>query len=299
MAQTILITGSNAGFGRLMARTLAARGHTVYAGMRGVAGRNAAAAQELRGFTGEGGGAIRPIELDPGSDASVDSAIEAVLEETGGSLDAVVNNAGFGTVGLTEGFTSRQVAELFEVNVIGPQRVSRAVLPAMRSRGAGLLVFISSGIGRLVLPAMGIYCASKFALEALAEGYSYELAPVGIDVAIVQPGAYPTGFLDGSKGPADPERAAGYGPLANLPEQLAAGLRHMFSQATAPDPQQVADAVATLVDAPAGKRPLRTPVDASGAEGVKAINAVCAQVQAGMLGAMGMGGLVRGSGSAT
>lgn len=296
MGQTILITGSNAGFGRLMARTLAARGHTVFAGMRGVAGHNAAAAQELREFEGAGGGAIHPIELDPGSDASVESAVEAVLDETGGTLDAAINNAGFGTVGLAEGFTSRQLAELFEINVIGPQRVARAVLPAMRARRSGLLMFISSGVGRLVLPAMGVYCASKFALEALAEGYSYELAPVGVDVAIVQPGAYPTGFLAGSKGPADPERAAGYGPLADLPEKLAAGLRHMLSQASAPDPQQVADAVATLVAAPAGQRPLRTAVDPNGAPGVKAINAACAQVQTGVLGAMGMGGLVRGQG---
>lgn len=298
MAQTILITGSNSGFGRLMARTLAARGHTVFAGMRGVAGRNAAAAQELREFEVEGDGAIRPIELDPGSDASVESAVEAVLGETGGTLDAAINNAGFGTVGLAEGFTSRQLAELFEINVIGPQRVARAVLPAMRARKSGLLVFVSSGVGRLVLPTMGVYSASKFALEALAEGYSYELAPVGVDVAIVQPGAYPTNFLDGAKGPADPERGAGYGPLAGLPEQIEAGLRHMLSQASAPDPQQVADAVARLVEAPAGQRPLRTSVDPSGAPEVRAINAACAQVQAGVLGAMGMGGLVRGQGSA-
>lgn len=296
--QTILITGSNAGFGRLMARTLASRGHTVFAGMRDIAGRNAAAAQELRGFTDASGGAIRPIELDPGSDASVEAAAKAILAETGGTLDVAINNAGYGVIGLSEGFTPKQVAELMEVNVIGPQRVCRAVLPAMRSRGAGLVVFVSSGVGRLVLPAMGVYCASKFALEALAEGYAYELAAVGVDVAIVQPGAYPTGFLEGSKGPADPERAAGYGPLANLPQQMEAGLRHMFSQAAAPDPQMVADAVASLVDAPAGTRPLRTSVDPSGAPGVQAINATCAQVQAAMLGAMGMGGLVRGQGSA-
>lgn len=295
---TILITGGNAGFGRLMALTLASRGHTVFAGMRDIGGRNAAVAQELREFKGQGGGSIRPLELDPGSDASVEAAVTSVLEQTGGSLDVAVNNAGYGMVGLSEGFTTKQLTELFDINVIGPQRVARAVLPAMRARGAGLVVFMSSGIGRLVLPAMGVYCASKFALEAMAEGYAYELAAVGVDVAIVQPGAYPTGFLDGAKGPADPERGAGYGPLANLPQQMEAGLRHMFSQASAPDPQQVADAVTKLVEAPAGQRPLRTSVDANGGDGVKAINAACAQVQAGMLGAMGMGGLVRGQGSA-
>lgn len=296
--QTILITGSNAGFGKRMARTLAARGHTVHAGMRDVAGRNAAVAAELGAVRHDNGGAIHPVELDPGSDASVEAAVQAVLAASGGRIDAVINNAGYGGIGLGEAFAPAQLADMLNINVVGPQRVNRAVLPAMRSRGAGLLVHISSGIGRLVMPTMGVYCATKFALEALAEAYAYELAPLGIDAVIVQPGAYPTGFLDGSKGPADPGRAAGYGPLAGLAEQLTGGLRHMLSGETAPDPQAVADAVVALVEAPAGARPLRTVVDAGGGAGVKAINAACAQVQAGMLGAMGMGNLVRGQGSA-
>lgn len=296
--QTILITGSNAGFGKRMALTLATRGHTVYAGMRDLAGRNAAVAEELRAFRGEAGGSIVPVELDPGSDASVEAAGQAVLAATGGRIDAVINNAGYGAIGLGEAYTPAQVAEMMNINVIGPQRVNRAVLPAMRGRGAGLIVHVSSAVGRLVIPAMGVYCASKFALEALAEAYHYELAPLGIDAVIVEPGAYPTGFLDGSKGPGDPGRAAGYGPMSGLAEQMTGGLRYMLSQGSAPDPQGVADAIVGLVEAPAGTRPLRMIVDPSGGAGVKAINATCAQVQAGMLTAMGMGNLARGQGSA-
>ncbi len=287
--QTILITGANAGFGRLMALTLAARGHSVYAGMRDLAGRNAAVAADLRAFSDASGGAIHPIELDPGADASVDAAVAALLEATGGRLDVVVNNAGYGLLGLGEGFTPAQLTDVLNVNVVGPQRVNRAVLPAMRARGTGLIVHISSGVGRLVMPVMGLYCASKFALEALAEAYHYELAPLGIDAVILQPGAYPTGFLDGSRGPAEPERGAGYGPLAGLADQLAGGLRHRLAQG-GPDPQRIADAVVELIDAPAGTRPLRTVVDPGGGAGVKAINAACAQVQSAMLGAMGLGG---------
>lgn len=292
-AQTILITGCNSGFGRLASLTLAARGHTVYAGMRDPAGRNAAAAAELQAH------GIHPIELDPCSDASVDAAVAAVLAQTGGNLDVAINNAGAGTLGLAEGYTTAQLADLFNLNVLGPQRINRAVLPAMRARRSGLLVHISSEIGRLVIPTMGPYCASKFALEALAENYAYELAPLGIDSIIIEPSGYPTNFLTGSWGPADPERAAGYGPLANLAEQIGGGIRAMLSAAGAPNPQDIADALTALVEAPAGQRPLRTVVSPNGGAATKAINATCTQAQTGLLQAIGLGFLAGKAGAAS
>ncbi len=292
MTQTILITGSNSGFGRLMAQTLASAGHTVFAGMRDVAGRNAGVASEFREFSGEHGGKIHPVELDPGTDASVEAGVAEVFAATGGSLDILINNAGTGAFGLAEALAPAEFAAMLNVNVLGPQRLARAVLPSMRARKAGLVIFVTSMVGRLVFPTMGPYTASKFAVEALAEAYAYELTTLGVEVAIVQPGAYPTNFLQSSVAPTEDDRVRSYGPLATVPQQMLGGLEYMFSQANAPNPQQVADAVAALIALPVGHRPLRTPVDANDTSGCQAINDLCAQVQAGALQAYGLGNLL-------
>lgn len=284
----ILITGSNSGFGRLTSEGLARAGHRVFAGMREAKGRNVKAAQELAALQTDSGGSVTAVELDPNSDASVEHGVAQVLELAGGRIDVVVNNAGTAGLGLAEGFTSAQIEAMFNLNVFGPQRINRAVLPGMRARGDGLLIHVTSGIGRMVMPAMAVYCASKFALEALAEGYHYELAPLGIDVVIVQPGAYPTPLANNMMGPGDPTRAPGYGPMAQLGEQMGGAMAAMLSGPGAGDPQDVADAILKLVATPVGQRPLRTVVDAH-PEGVIAINTVCAQVQAGLLGAMQLG----------
>jgi NAD(P)-dependent dehydrogenase (short-subunit alcohol dehydrogenase family) len=162
----------------------------------------------------------------------------------------------------------------------------------MRARGSGLLVHVTSMAGRLVYPSMGPYGATKYALEALAEAYRYELSACGVDVVIVEPGAFPTKFLSGMLAPGDDTRAPGYGPLAQLPEQMAAGFAGMFTGEGAPNSQWVADAIVRLLDTPAGTRPLRTVVDAH-PEGVQAINQVCEQVTVGSLGAIGLGGLLQ------
>lgn len=290
----ILITGSNSGFGRLMSETLARKGHRVFASMRDLSTRNAGAAGEMRAFKADGGGSIVPVEIDVTSDASVEHGVDSVLAQADGRIDVAINNAGAATFGLEEGFTSAQVEMLFNQNVFGQHRINRAVLPGMRARGEGVIVHITSGVGRLVIPAMGLYCASKYALEALAEAYHYELAPLGVDVVIVQPGAFPTAFGTKSMQPADRSRAPGYGPLAGFEQQLAASLEGRLAAPDAGDPQQVADAVLRLIETPTGQRPLRTIVDAN-PQPVAAINAVCEQVQAGMLGAMQLGFMIQTS----
>ena len=291
-SQNILITGSNSGFGRLTSESLARSGHRVFASMRDISTRNAQAAEEMRGFQSESGGSIHPVEIDVTSDDSVARGVAAALELAGGRIDVAINNAGIGSWGLAETFSSAQLASLFDLNVCGPHRINRAVLPGMRERGAGLLIHVSSMIGRIVFPAMGPYCASKFGLEALAEAYRYELSATGVDSVIVEPGAYPTKFMTGVVIPTDTGRAAGYGPFAQLPEQIAAGLAGMLSGDGAPNPQAVADAILLLINTPAGSRPLRTVVDAH-PEGAQAINQVCEQVQVGALGAMGLGGVLQ------
>lgn len=276
--QVILVTGTNSGFGRLITLTLARKGHAVFATMRDIGTRNAAAAAEFQALNAAEGLRIHPIEVDLGSDASVNGAVERIQREVG-AIDAVVNNAGAGFIGLEETLTPDQLEDLYRVNVIAPHRVSRAVLPSMRARGKGLLIHISSGLGRLVFPFMAAYCSSKAALESLFDGYRYELAPLGIDSVLVQPGAFPTDFGSRIRMGGDADRAAGYGPVADGLNGLMAGMQAMLTGPQAQNPQDVADAVLALVEAPAGGRPDRVVVDKISGQGVEILNATHRQIQ--------------------
>jgi NAD(P)-dependent dehydrogenase (short-subunit alcohol dehydrogenase family) len=256
MAQTILVTGSTSGFGRLTVETLARQGYTVFAGMRAVAGKNAPAAEELRALAQREQLALQIVEIDVTDDASVERAI-AVIIETTGRLDVVVNNAGVSYIGPLEAFTLEQVRQQFETNVFSVLRVNRAALPQMRKQGSGLLLQIGSIAGRLALPFQGLYGATKFALEGLTESYRDELAPFGIDAAIIEPGTYPTPIAAKHQIAADTERTALYQAAMD------AFTTPFFAEnrsATPPDPQEVADAVARVIAQPAGERPLHTVV---------------------------------------
>jgi NAD(P)-dependent dehydrogenase (short-subunit alcohol dehydrogenase family) len=274
--RTAIVTGAGSGFGRLTAQALARADWRVYGTLRDPGGRNAPAAGELRSA------GIAVVELDVTSDASVDAAARAIFEEDG-AVDLLVNNAGTGYFGIAEAYTPAAVERQFATNVIGPLRVNRAFLPSMRARRSGLVVYVSSVVGRLVIPFEAIYGASKFALEVLAEASSYELAPFGVDVAIVEPGAYPTDIVTGLVEADDAERVAAYGPVAKYAEQVAAGLQQL---AQGRDPQEVADTIVRLANMPAGERPLRTVVPGNPA--VDAINAALAPIQREMLKRMGL-----------
>src|SRR5258706_6337136 len=191
MAQTMLVTGSTSGFGRLTVETLARQGHTIFAGMRAGAGKNAPAAEELRALAQRERLAVHIVEIDVTEDAYVEQAIEYIVGDTA-RLDVVVNNAGVSYIGPLEAYTIEQVKQQFDTNVFSVLRVNRAALPHMRRQGSGLLLQIGSVAGRLALPFQGPYVATKFALEALTEMYREELAPFGIDAAIIEPGTYPT-----------------------------------------------------------------------------------------------------------
>src|ERR1700731_623951 len=256
MAQTILVTGSTSGFGRLTVETLARQGYIVFAGMRAAAGKNAPAAEELRALAQRERPALQIVEIDVTDDASVERTIAEIIE-TIGRLDVVVNNAGVSYSGPLEAFTLEQVRQQFETNVFSVLRVNRAVLPQMREQGSGLLLQIGSIVGRLGLPFLGLYGATKFALEGLTESYRYELAPFGIDAAIIEPGTFPTTISAIRKVAADAERFALY--KAALDEFTTPFFGENRS-ATPPDPQEVANAVARVIAQPAGERPLRTVV---------------------------------------
>lgn len=270
--QVVLVTGSSTGFGRLISETLARHGHNVFASMRDPAIRNAPNASELRALVGKESLSLHVVDMDVTDEHSVDRAVHSCVEEAG-RIDVVINNAGYLLNGLMEATTVDQARSIMDTNFLGCVRVNRAVLPFMRKQRSGLLIHVSSAAGRIVLPANGFYCASKFAMEALAEAYHYELAQQGIDSCIVEPGAYQTPVFSNLVEAADHARAATYGAANEIGRKIAAGL-----SAAAADPQEVADVVLSIVEAPAGQRKLRYPVHPSDM-GLDAINDVCAQVQ--------------------
>jgi NAD(P)-dependent dehydrogenase (short-subunit alcohol dehydrogenase family) len=286
MSQRVLVTGSNSGFGRLTVETLASEGHTVFATMRDTNTRNANAARDLRDWANQQGFNVRVIELDVTRDESVRSAIAEAVELDQG-IDVVVNNAGVVAMGLSETFTMEQIQHVFNVNVFGPLRVIREVLPHMRKQGSGLLIQISSCSGRVALPFVGIYTSTKFATEGFAESYRYDLASLGIDSVIIEPGMYPTEIFSKMIQPADSDRIAAYGELAQGLQQMAEESPQPSESETAPNPQDVADAVLKLMNTPYGQRPLRTVVDPVTAQFVESINECAERNTQAMLQAFG------------
>jgi NAD(P)-dependent dehydrogenase (short-subunit alcohol dehydrogenase family) len=279
--QVVLISGSSTGFGRLFTETLARKGHTVFATMRDPGGRNAQNASEIRTLAGKESLPIHILEMDVTDDASVQRAVDAAVAQAG-RIDVVINNAGYALTGLAEAVTTEQAQRLMDTNFFGPVRVNRAVLPHMRRHRSGVLMHISSGAGRITAPSMGFYCATKFALDALAESYSYELAPQGIESVIVEPGPYETPVFGNMVTAADAARTDTYGAVKQIPGKLNAAL-----SSVAGNPQDVADAVLRIIETPAGEKQLRYLVSPQ-AFGVDQINALSKQVQADLLEAFGV-----------
>ncbi len=189
----ILITGASSGFGRITAEALARAGHTVYASMRDVSGRNAGNAAEMAQLSTSENIDLRALELDVQSEASAEAAIEAIIGESG-RIDVLVHNAGHMMFGPAEAFTPEQFAQQYDVNVLGTQRVNRAALPHMRAAKQGLLVWISSSSSAGGTPPhLSPYFAAKAAMDALAVQYARELSRWGIETSIVVPGAFTKG----------------------------------------------------------------------------------------------------------
>ena len=254
MKKVVFITGTNSGFGYLTAKGAAERGYTVYAGMRNTKTRNKERADELNGLDN-----IEVIDVDVTDSTSVEAGLSHIIEKEG-RLDVVVNNAGYYGGGIAEAYSEQDVEAMFDVNLLGTWRTIKKALPAMRNQGEGLIVNISSGLGRFSAPFMTIYNSTKFAVEGLSEGLHYELRPLGVDVAIVQPGAFPTEIFSKTTYGSDAHLATEYGDLAQVPEQVGHGMMQMF-ESLKPNPQMVPDAIFELIETPSGKRPLRTVVD--------------------------------------
>jgi NAD(P)-dependent dehydrogenase (short-subunit alcohol dehydrogenase family) len=252
--KVILITGTNSGFGWLHTQTLSKAGHIVYATMRNTKGSNSAKAAELAKLDN-----VHVVDMDLSSAASVKNVVAQIIREQN-RVDVVINNAGNFMGGIAETFTEADIDTLFDVHLKGTWRTIKEVLPHMRKQGEGLIINTSSVLGRFSSPFMAFYNSAKFAVEGLSEGLHYEVRPLGIDVAIIQPGAYPTDIFGKAGYGSDVSVIEGYGALADIPEQIGAGIGELFENLK-PNPQSVADAALKLIDLPKGQRPLRTVVD--------------------------------------
>jgi NAD(P)-dependent dehydrogenase (short-subunit alcohol dehydrogenase family) len=280
--KSVLITGASSGFGRLSALHFARSGATVIASMRNLNKGKRAEAVDLLDIASEERLKLSVVEIDVTKDAQVASGVAQAEKIAGGALDVVLNNAGIGGAGPVELYDHAQTMRHFDVNLFGYQRVARAALPRMRQRGQGLLVLVSSQLGRIVLPNIGIYCGTKFALEAVFEAMAYELAPFGVDVTIIQPGGYPTKiwengarYMEDLLASADAERKAAYDAHLKLAEGF-------FGGGGTTDPMDVPRAIAEIIAMPPGKRPLRRPVHPN-TQATDALNAAHSQVQATVL----------------
>lgn len=292
----IVVTGCSSGFGRLMVEPLAREGHTVYASLRDASARNVDAQRELVSLSGVGRLPVRVVEIDLTSTAQVRSAV-AAIEKEAGRIDVVVNNAGIFPYGITEAFTVEQFQRALDINVTGVFRMNQAVLPMMRKRRSGLLVHISSINGRLAAPFFGLYGASKFAMEALAETFRYELSGFGVDSVIVEPGPFRTGIQSRPEEPQDTLRVEEYGQVAAVASQVLGGLKQMVADPNIPtDPQLVVDAVLNLIATPLGQRPLRTVVGVDFAAG--SLNETTSNVTRQALAALGLSHMEHVTGAA-
>jgi NAD(P)-dependent dehydrogenase (short-subunit alcohol dehydrogenase family) len=293
MSKTIVITGASSGFGALSARALADAGHTVYAGMRDSAGRNAAQVTAAKQYAGEHDVDLRAIELDISAQASVDAAVEAIVSEQG-SLDVLVHNAGHMVTGPAEAFTPEQIAEIYDTNVLGTQRLNRAALPHLRAARSGLVLWVGSTSTRGGTPPyLAPYFAAKAAMDAMAVSYAAELARFGIETTIVVPGSFTSGtnHFANSGHPTDQRVAADYEAVyPQLMEQVATRLAEL-APADA-DVADVAAAIVDVVDMRHGTRPFRVHIDPTD-DGAAVVNAVADRIRAEFLTRVGLEDVLR------
>lgn len=181
--KVVVVTGASTGIGRATARMLKNGGWRVFPTAR--------SRTDLDLLRGEG---FQPVELDLTDPDSVECAAKEVLELSQGVLGAVVNNAGYGQPGALEDLSRAAVRKQFEANVFGTLDFTNRFIPVFRAQKSGRIVLVTSVLGRIVIPFMGAYCASKFALEAMGDVLRLELGPAGISVSIVEPGPIRTSF---------------------------------------------------------------------------------------------------------
>lgn len=229
----VLVTGASSGFGRLAVLEAARRGHVVYAGVRDPS--------RLEPFGHE---RVHVVPLDVTRPDQRRAAVDRVVAEQG-RIDALVNNAGVTLGGFLETVDEDELRALFETNVFAVFSLTRLVLPVMRAQRDGAVVMVSSMSGRMAVPGLGAYGASKFALEGLAEAWRHELAPFGVRVALIEPGPYKTELLGRNRAMARGAEAPD-GPYAVYLQRMSALAAKV--EAGAGDPAEVANRIVDLCE---------------------------------------------------
>ena len=247
--RTVLITGTSTGIGQVTAKHMASKGWRVFATMRNLE-KKAPLEKMLRhsGIAEQ----VTFETLDVGDPKSIETAVSNILAQTGGTLDAVVHNAGVAIAGAHEDLPDAEIRRVMETNFFGVLGLTRALLPTYRAQRSGRIVCISSQSAFAGQPANSIYCASKWALEGWAESIAFELDPFGIDVALVEPGPYRTEIWQGSERVTPP--GGPYTPWVRLVMRGA----DAHADRHARDPEEVAKVVAKALEAPLPK--VRYPV---------------------------------------
>ncbi len=292
--KVIVVTDSSSDLGRLTVNALAQSGHTVYASMRNARGQNAAHLGSVDDYAEANAVDLRHLELNPQSQRSVDSAVAKVMR-THQRIDVVVHNTRQTAFGPAEAFTPKQLAALYDANVLSAQRVNRAVLPHMRQAGQGLLIWVSSGSAAGgSLPYLSPYLAAMAAFDALAVQYARELTRWGIETSIIVAGIFGKA-PDFPTQPApcgDAIRAASYeaGPYAGLGAQVREALAEIVPKDA--NAGAVAGAIAGVVDTPFGERPFRVHIDPSH-NGADIVFGVMDRVREEMLHRVGLSDLLK------
>ncbi|MFJ5677983.1 oxidoreductase [Streptomyces sp. NPDC093097] len=254
MSKVWLITGASSGFGRAIVEAAVAAGDLVVA-----AARRTAALDDL---VVAHPGRVEAYPLDVTDTAAIDSAVREIIERHG-RIDVLVNNAGRGHVGAVEETTDRELRDLMDLHLFGPAALTRAVLPHMRRNGSGAIVQMTSMGGRFAFAGVSAYCATKFALEGLSEALAAEVAPLGIKVMIVEPGAFRTGFA----GPGALHQSAALPAYAETVGPVRASLTDSDGRQPG-DPAKAAAAILTALDAE--DTPLRLLLGSDAADAVSA-----------------------------
>lgn len=256
MDKVWMITGANSGFGRALTEAAVAAGDVVVAAARRVTALDdlVAAHQDQ----------VEPLSLDVTDPAAIDAAVTDVVARHG-RIDVLVNNAGRGLVGAAEETTEAELRALFEVHVFGPAALVRAVLPHMRAQRSGAIVQMSSMGGQMSFPGFSAYSGTKFALEGMSEALAAEVGPLGIDVLIVEPGAFRTSLYANTD--ASPELAGADG--ASDYADTVGPTRHMVATAGGTQPGDPAKAAAAVLAALESDRtPLRLPLGSDAVDAV-------------------------------
>ncbi len=203
---------------------------------------------------------LQVIEIDVTSDEQVTNGVNEALAANGGKLDVLINNAGISYGGPVEIQDMAATQHMFETNVFGPHRMARAVLPAMRKAKSGLIINVSSQLGKVIVPAYGQYSPTKFALEAMSQSMAYELVPHGIEVTIIQPGGYPTKIWENSNANAQSLLERAESNHTDGYAMLIAQMQARTGGGGSTDPMDVPNAMAEVISMPPGTRPIRRAV---------------------------------------